>query len=306
MARHHLKFRNFRPEILAAAGALFDAKPWSIEDDDEWLKVAQSFTDQVSNAYGVRSAVVELEPRYRRRTRVRYEPAQMEHSALSADNEVSEVSPPKIVLTGRSIIVLFKGVRTNALAQGDIEAVSYDDPWSWACSLFYAVRPVMFRARARQRRIKDVTARDTYGSETWEAMRQAGVTRGDWLAPGMDNFDPRTLQAQVSESDLEEFTSTLTDPDVDSLPDSEEIDTELNADDGEDPAVWTDETVPASVDPDLIPDEDPDPESDLPRVSEMNRDAVRALAAQWKVPGRGTLNRDELAAKLVELGRARP
>lgn len=289
MARLHLKFRNFRPEIVAAATTLFDQKPWTVEDDEQWLKIAQAFTDQVSNAYGVRSAAVDLESSYRRRTRVRYEPAQMEHSSMSEDEELVEVSPPRIVLTGHSIIVLFKGVRTHALAQGDMEAVSHDDPWGWACSLFYVVKPAMFRARARERRIKGVTAKDTYSSETWQRMTEAGVTRGDWLAPDMENFDPRTLQENDSE-DSDGFAA--------SLGDDNEIDTETV-----DPDLVTDE--PSFQDPAALFTGD-DEESDLPSVQDMNRDAIRGLAARHKVEGRGTMNRDDLAAVLVQRGLARP
>lgn len=292
--RHHLKFRNFRPSIIQAAEDLFEAKPWSIEDDDRWVKTAQVFVDAVSNAYGVRSAVVENDTAwsYRHRRGVRYEPAQVERSALSAEDEMTEVSPPKILVKNKSIISLFKGVRIHALAQGDLEAVSLDDPWAWACSLFYTVRPVMFRARARQGRIKGVTARDTYSSETWDRMTEAGVTRGDYLAVGYENFDPRTLESQVSETDLEEFVS-------DNLPDEEETDV-----DPEEVEIF-DGPSGEHIGTATVQIEDTDPDSPLPRVADMNRDAVRALAAQWRVPGRGSLNRDELAAKLVEMGLAR-
>lgn len=292
--RHHLKFRNFRPSIIQAAEDLFEAKPWSIEDDDRWVKTAQVFVDAVSNAYGVRSAVVENDTAwsYRHRRGVRYEPAQVERSALSAEDEMTEVSPPKILVKNKSIISLFKGVRIHALAQGDLEAVSLDDPWAWACSLFYTVRPVMFRARARQGRIKGVTARDTYSSETWDRMTEAGVTRGDYLAVGYENFDPRTLESQVSETDLEEFVS-------DNLPDEEETDV-----DPEEVEIF-DGPSGEHIGTATVQIEDTDPDSPLPRVADMNRDAVRALAAQWRVPGRGSLNRDELAAELVRLGHAR-
>lgn len=301
--RHHLKFRNFRPSIVQAAEDLFEAKPWSIDDDREWEKVAQAFCDAVSNAYGVRTAVVEADSSYtyRRRRGVRYEPAQVEHSVLSAGEEMTEVAPPKILVKNQSIISLFKGVRIHALAQGDLEAVSIDDPWAWACSLFYTVRPIMFRARARQGRIKDVTARDTYSSETWDRMVEAGVTRGDSLAYDYQNFDPRTLESQVSDSDLEEFVASTDD---DNLPDEEETDVDPEVEPGHGDMLAEAILAETATDPSPA-DDDSDDSSPLPRVADMNRDAVRALAAQWRVPERGTLNRDQLAAKLVELGLAR-
>lgn len=169
MPKTHLRFKNFRVSTLEAAAALFEAKPWRLGfGSDEQVAIAQTFVDAVSASNHVPTAEVVI-------SQAGYSPASYTTAIVRANSldQIESISPPKIHLSRWSIVSLFIAVRTHLLSNG-AEQVS-GDPKSWAHSLFYNVKPVQFRARAREGRISGVTAEDTFSRETWAKLVAAGV-----------------------------------------------------------------------------------------------------------------------------------
>lgn len=205
MSRLHLRFKNFRPATLAAAEALFNAKPWQMEDLDEKVATGQAFIDALAATYHVPTALLGIVRNFRGES-VSYRPALVSENALG---EMTSLSPPRILLDHWTILGLFHGTRVHLLANGE-EAVSEMDPQAWACSLFYTVRPEMFRARAREGRVLEVRAKDTYSSETWNRLVVAGVASDETGTLIVDRRDvQRVLNGEVSVGDL--LVSTVDD-----------------------------------------------------------------------------------------------
>lgn len=208
MARFHLRFKNFRPAVIDAASKLFDAKPWRIEDLDERLTHAQTFVNEISAAYKTPTARVRITNDFMSD----YEPAIV---AVGDDDEIISVESPIISLGGWSILALFTATRVHLLANG-VEAQGshqYEDPQGWACSLFYTVKPAMFRARAREGRVPGVSARDTYTRESWAALVAQGKA---------DNWNGTLIEAP----DLSDLPPDSLHDDDDNLPDADEWDGE--------------------------------------------------------------------------------
>lgn len=291
MARLHLKFRNFRPSVLSAATAVFDARPWAMETAEDKAVVGQAFMDAVSSAYRVPAARFGISPARAMRD-FNYRPAIMEVDALAEDDTPTMVEPPQVWLHHWSIVTLFQVARVHVLAQGGVEAVNRNDPQSWSCSLFYSVRPKMFRARVREGRIPGVLARDTYSEESWSKLVEAHLTFGDRLVGSPEqwraalNGEPIPVMEQPVE---DAFEALLDDEDLveffDSLPDAEETDEPEE----EGPA---DEQECFETPEDVTDD----------GLDALNRDAIRVLAATHNIQGRGRMNVDTLRAALRQRG----
>lgn len=163
MPRFHLRFKNFRPAVIEAATDLFEAKPWR-QEDAEQLVLGNAFIEKVCAAYDVPKARLCFNE-----WGSGYQPAIVAVDALDAPLSVEEAI---ISLHKWSITTLLGCVRGHLLANG-ITPEGRDpeqDPRSWAFSLFYTVKPAMFRARVREGRIEGETARDTYTQETWAQL----------------------------------------------------------------------------------------------------------------------------------------
>lgn len=178
MARLHLSFRNIKRGVKDAAEELFNANPWNLEVP-EAIGVARTFVDKAAREYEVPVPQVDVNP--------------MLVGASSYDNYDGQ-----IYLRHFSIVNLFSAFRLHLLESG-VDRSGSAEPYGWACSLFYAVRPSMFRARIREGRIHCeglIEPRDTYTSETWQRMKDAGVvTVNAYGSEHMEvsNFDPDTL-----------------------------------------------------------------------------------------------------------------
>lgn len=170
MSRMHLKFKNFRETTLEAAEVLFDSKPWAMESDTEREIVANVFAASVSEAYQATTLQIAVHRRGPSQ-RMSYRPALVEEDAIGQSRQLRG---SVVVISPWSLFHLFRGVRTHLLACGE-EPVSEADPEQWAASLFYAVRPEMFRARVREGRIPGMVARDTYSVDTWGRMLGEGM-----------------------------------------------------------------------------------------------------------------------------------
>lgn len=206
MARLHLRFRHFRPSVIDAAKALFDAKPWRPENEAHRIEVAQAFTDAISTAYNVPTARVRVNEFG---SRWGYDPATV---IVDETDEVQAVDSAAIVLGNWSILTFFCVVREHLVASG-IEPIANENPSAWACSLFYSVKPAMFRARAREGRVFGVSARDTYTTESWNVLVREGKA---------DNWTGTLIETpEVSDLPPDSLAG-----DDDNLPDTDEWDGE--------------------------------------------------------------------------------
>lgn len=292
MPRHQLRFKNFRPSVIAAADQLFAARPWAIEDDEEILLVGQNFIDAVSLAYRVSSAKLVITGGTRRDAT--YLDAEFDTpDAVSDSDEMILVNPPRIVIGRFAIITLFIQTRQHLLAQGVASVSGYADPVGWGCSLFYKAKPKMFRARAREGRMQHVTARDTFSAESWQKLSDAVLTVGNRLIGSPEDWS-RALGVTVASTHDTTARAGLTD-----LPDELEFDLsdeELEAALSDD-SPTVDFLVARETEEDAAeePSAPVHPEVDL---DSANRDTLRQLAAAVDLPGRGSMNAPELREAL--------
>lgn len=290
--RLHLRFKNFKPATIEAAEGLFAARPWRMETEDEKLAAGQAFVDAVSEAYHYPTARVAVRRMWG--DSVQYRPAVLEEDSLGS---ARSISPPMIILDHFSVIGLFHGMRVHLLAHGE-QPTSEVDPSAWACSLFYKVRPEMFRARAREGRIVGVFPKDTYTEDTWNRLVMAGVA----------NAERGTLM--VSRRDASAvLAGTLTAEDIWAREASEAMD-EDEADNAE---ILDFPAAAAAVvsEAEEVVNGASEAPTEAPEGSEgeatdgldaLNRDALRRLAAENDIPGRGSMLADQLRAALRQAG----
>jgi hypothetical protein len=190
MPKLHLRFKNIRPEVLDAARALFDANPHQL-DSVMQEAAAGTFITRVCNAYNVPTPEVRVEEMVHRWDGTyEYLPAE----AIMVDGSPESMRAAQVIIRKFSVLNLFGIARTHLLNH---EAVTpkADEPWAWACSLFYAVKPVRFRKLVREGKIrKGMSPADTYSRATFARMVAAGVAEEDGNVL-VENFDPRTLDA---------------------------------------------------------------------------------------------------------------
>lgn len=275
MPRNHLAFKNLKPSVIAPAVALFDAKPWRLDAlSDEQEALAQAFADGITTAYGCVPVKVTLD-------RNAYQTGY-----TSQDDEYGDIA--EITMDSWSIFTLMKNVRTHVLTVEGATPVgddSHEDPTKWACSLFYAVKPVMFRARVRQGRIYGMTAADTYSTESWEKLCAVNL-----VDPWDNSLSGSPEQIAAALAGLPVPVSENAD---DSLDDSEEIDVDVAAHD-------IAEAIESGLPEGTVVGED---ERAVIRdsLSLMTRDQIRALCVANNVPRQGR-NKDQLVVALREAG----
>lgn len=185
MARFHLRFKSFKPETLAATEELFAAKPWR---EDEAFKQAagQKWLDAVCATYElppVRFVLGEFEESDLNERIDRSGNFEQDPLAYNPGEEDVPSEPESELLRRKqfkipawSLFQLFKHFRIYMLDNGFERAnprrSKKDDVHGWACSLFYKVRPVMFRARVRDGRIKRIHPDELLTQETLLARRE--------------------------------------------------------------------------------------------------------------------------------------
>lgn len=301
--RTHLKFRNFHTATTDAATELFEARPWREENIEQRQEIAQTFADKVCNAYHVPTVVVNIGPGGYWRT-TSYSPAIVQ---LNSMEQIESMSPPTITLAGWSIINLFVAVRTHLLANGTGDG----EPVAWAHSLFYAVKPAMFRARVREGRIQGLTAKDTFSAATWNLLvgAEAGdddtgnllvdpgevtqiieqIREGTYVPAPMT--DPTATEGELTtdgEDDEDEDEGDVFEAD-DSLPD------ELETDEPDE-----DETVSETGNV-LGTDRDPNVSANNDGLDALNIVALRRLS-RGVVSGGYSMSKPELIAALRRVG----
>lgn len=149
MARLHLQFRNLNERTKVTTRTLFESGPWSGTDEEKIVKYEQWLKD-TSRVYRVPVPTLEIDLSPR----------------VSSREDGYEVG--RITLAGWSIVSLFHFYRHHLQAMGSVAAEPGDcsDAQAWSCSLFYSVRPRMFRKRVREGRIVGVNSDDLLSSET--------------------------------------------------------------------------------------------------------------------------------------------
>lgn len=154
MARLHMKFKSIHAGARKAATVLFDSKPWSGTDEDKQTKF-ERFLSEASAVYGL---------------------PQPSLSVVEDSEVVGLVAPNMIVLNKYSVTSLFNAFRQHMQYMGAVQQQFLDrrDAQAWACSLFYCVRPILFRKRVREGRIWGVNESDLLTSASL-ASRQAEV-----------------------------------------------------------------------------------------------------------------------------------
>lgn len=177
MARYHLKFREFPQPVLAATTALFEEKPWNLTDEEKKVAV-QTWLDQMTAHYqmspmkfvfGDDDGPFEDDPlAWNSLGTVR---GDFDEGSEDDDREEFE-------LEKWSLLLLFKEFRRRMTDYGVERPIEMagryddDDEHAWACSLFYTVKPVMFRARVREGRIKRIKPDELLTAETLRRQRE--------------------------------------------------------------------------------------------------------------------------------------
>lgn len=273
MARLHLKYRNIRPGVVAAVKELIHARPNTLESRSEQIALAQVAADKICNEYGVKPPSIDITPSIRRSSA--YRPSQRD----SLDTE----STAQIVLRRFSVFTLL-----SSLAQHlNTKRAFQFERRAFAASAFYLANPVTFRKAVRAERIKGISAKDTFTAESWQKLAEAGFTNRERLtgnanAEIIKNVLNGTYQHAEEEYEDDEPETV---PVVPETPQANVTDTELealfggNEDEG---------TVEAPVDTDNIP------------LDKMNRDQLRAKAAELNIAGRGRMLADELRTAIAE------
>lgn len=278
MPRTHLALKNFRPPVLEATTALFNAKPWNANVTDQ-LGLGQTFVSAICQAYNVRDCTLVMRPLWG--ASHDYTPAVVSENTVG---ETVVVSAPTIVLDAWSITNLMVALRMHLLANG-VAQVNHD-PEAWVHSLFYTVRPAMFRARVREGRIGHLTAKDTFTTETWELLVNADV--------GSDRTEMLNCRPNEVAGILERIRNE-TDDYVEG--DGDDLVT-LNAGD----MAVIDAGI-AAINDNLPDEEETDVDDSITdNLGGLNRDALRRLAAEHNISGRGSMLAPQLREALRNAG----
>lgn len=265
--RPHLRYQQIRDEAKEAASDLFAAKPWRAETDDEKVDLVRPFVARICEAYRVPVPEIKV---YRGIWGTYSYRAGVRHSltALNADAGT-------ITIRSFAVIHLFTGLRAHI----NSHTGSRIDPFPWACSLFYAVKPTMFRARVREDRIPGVVARATYTQESWDALVEQGLA------------DDTTGRLVIEEVPSEEVQQAVNDF-VNGL-----IEDEAEEGIAEIESMLQDEAEQSPLF-EVVAQGSYDSETDELQLSDgldsLNRDQLRAEAARLNIPGRGRMLAPEL------------
>lgn len=270
MPRPHLTYKNINPGTIAAAEQLFARKPWRLSPDEQ-IATAQEFVDKFITIYGIPEVYVEFggdEP-------VNFViPVPEDEDSLG---DVPETGPIVLQLSHFSITNLFFGLRAYMNEQAGNPDIP-EQCFAWALSLFYTIKPAMFRARVREGRITGVTAEQTFSRASWAKLVEHGFATS-W---GALTGSPEQWSAALSGEAVAETNAILSDPDA--MAATHEAEAELDAE------------APES------PSEAPVERNGTNAVLTLNRDGLRAAAKDASIPGRGTMTADQLREALLAAG----
>lgn len=255
MARLHLKYRNIRPGVVQATRDFLSERPSQLGADDQ-ARLAQVLADEICGEYGVDApAIIVPAP---------WASAGWEYERPSVDSLGDEIAPARIHLRSFSVFTLLSGIarHLNELRQFQFA------PRAFAASTFYLAAPSTFRKAVRSGRIAGLTARDTFTAESWQKFVNYG------LAAGNGNFTESLSNSEIQSVLEGTYVSDLYEGDED---------------DYEDLEVFADPNY--SEPTAIVPDAELEEVLALPadELDGLNRDALRRLAADLNIPGRGRM-----------------
>lgn len=168
MPRYHLRFKHFKPEVLAATTTLFESRPWD-ENYEEQTEKFQAWATAAAAAHDIPEPMVLVTT------------PEMQIAAIMDD-----FRPPDnaLILDKFSVLTMFYKYRLWMLQNGknQYNPSRDEDAIGWACSLFYKVRPISFRRAVRSGRVAAaVSPEDLLSSETLERVRELRLA-GDFEA----------------------------------------------------------------------------------------------------------------------------
>lgn len=262
MTRLHIRFRDFHAGTMEATEALFNCKPWQFESDFERQAVAQVWADTLCEIYEVPAVRVVVGESHE-------SDSDETHDALD-DFEDVPGEATALMMDHWSLVILFKRFREHMLANGYSPQNRYpeDDVLGWAYSLFYKVRPRMFRARVREGRIPRVTPDDLLTTETLRRRAEENEER-----------EAEQIRAEMQEATEATFEDVEL-PEAASLT-PYQILARARADGISDETLSETEFVARYVD-----------------IEQMTRDDLRKLAAERNIAGRGTMTKAQLVEAL--------
>lgn len=152
MSRLHLSYRSFAPSVREATDALFASKPW--RQDEEQHQKFTTWIESVSGNYGMKAPQLIVHP--------------LAVTTYERDTNT-------IYMNTYSVTTLFVSTRLAMLLNGHCHpAVEGRDEGSdamrWGISLFYKVRPRLFRKAVRAGGIEGVSAWDLVPSDAEQAL----------------------------------------------------------------------------------------------------------------------------------------
>lgn len=182
MSRAHLRFKRIHKGVQSATIELMSVKPWSADVDEEVKQAAfERWLRRASDAYGVPAPTLEI----------------------VEQREPMNYALGQITLSGYSMLFLFMGHRYHQQAMGtvslpdeDLANFVHSDAVGWACSLFYLVRPRMFRQSVRRGKIPFVHPDDLLSSATLAARHAEAIAAQD--DEGWEDEDPEVQEAIVN------------------------------------------------------------------------------------------------------------
>lgn len=197
MARRHLTFRNFHTTTLRATEELFTAGPWRGDDEERATKF-ETWLRRASDAYGIPAPTLEI----------------VDDPAIEANGGVYDLG--QITLAKFSVILLFHQFRHHmqALGAAQVETTGFpnidlmtqeQDAISWACSLFYKTRPIMFRKLVRNGSIRYVSPGDLLARQ----RDDSGAPLSDSLAGDYDDGEQVDDTDSVSAADVRLSTTEV-------------------------------------------------------------------------------------------------
>lgn len=167
----HLKYKNIKKECLDISEQLMATKPWKVEDQGENQVVFEAWLARASEIYGVEQPTL----------------------IVASDNPLVDVMvatydphQQMLVMRKHSVLSLFftfrlHCVHTWSVAEGaeineEVLRGWVQDAMGWACSLFYQLRPFLFRRSVREGKIPAVHPRDLLANpEEYEETEQGQV-----------------------------------------------------------------------------------------------------------------------------------
>lgn len=132
--RAHLAYKNFHPGILEVTDTFFKSKPWDGTDDQKQTKFSRWLRD-ACRVYGI-------------------EPVTVEFNADLSSRIGGTYHEGHLVLPKFSVTTLMHEFRHHMHRHGYVPPLDVDqnrelDAIKWSCSLFYKVRPHLFRKAVR-------------------------------------------------------------------------------------------------------------------------------------------------------------